>query len=88
MNQATEAHVARGWESKAIEQQQDEAGRRNEPAGPREPSATDRRRSLELARTQVVARRDGAKTSAQRASVEQALSEIDRQLAALDRTAS
>jgi hypothetical protein len=75
--------VARGWESKAIEQQQDEAGRRGEDRGPREASATDRRRSLELARAQVVARRDAARTPAQRASVEQALEELDRQMAAL-----
>jgi hypothetical protein len=76
--------VARGWESKAIEQQQDEAGRRGEAQGPREPSATDRRRGLELARAQIVARRDAARTPAQRDAVSQALEAVDREIAALE----
>ena len=46
--------MARGWESKAIEDQQQEAERRREAGGPRESSATDRRRTLELARAQTV----------------------------------
>src|SRR4051794_39761561 len=64
MKQATEVRVARGWESKAIEQQQDEASRRGESSGPREPSATDRRRSLELARAQLIAQQAAARTDA------------------------
>lgn len=76
--------MARGWESKAIEQQQDEASRRGDSSGPREASATDRRRSLELARTQVVARRDAARTQAQRAAVEETLAAIDRQIAEIE----
>ena len=77
--------MARGWESKAIESQQNEAERRGEAAGPREPSATDARRSLELARAQVVARRDAARNDAQRAAAQHALDAVDRQLAALPR---
>ena len=45
--------MARGWESKAIEDQQQEAERRRDAGGPRESSATDRRRTLELARAQT-----------------------------------
>jgi hypothetical protein len=83
MKQATEAQVARGWESKAVEQQQDEASRRGESSGPREASATDRRRSLELARAQLVARRDAARTDAQREASDCAIEALEAQIAAL-----
>ena len=85
MMQATEGRVARGWESKAIESQQDEAERRGQDGGPREPSATDARRTLELARAQVVLRRDAAKNDAQRAAAAGALDAIDAQLAEIGR---
>ena len=81
MKQATEVRVARGWESKAIEQQQDEASRRGESSGPREPSATDRRRSLELARAQLVAQQAAARTDAHREAVARAIEAVDAQLA-------
>jgi hypothetical protein len=84
MKQATGGRVARGWESKSIEQQQDEASRRGEASGPREPRATDRRRSLELARSQMVARAAAARTPTQRAAAEQAVAELDRQIASLN----
>jgi hypothetical protein len=86
MKQATEVDVARGWESKAIEQQQDEASRRGESPGPREASATDPRRSLELARAQLIARRDAARTETQRQAVARAIEAVDAQMAALDRS--
>jgi hypothetical protein len=86
MKQATEGRVARGWESKAIEQQQDEASRRGESQGPREPSATDRRRSLELARAQLIARRDAARNDAQRAASLRAIEALDAEIAALERS--
>jgi hypothetical protein len=75
--------VARGWESKAIEDQQAEADRRGDASGPREASATDARRSLELARAQVVARRASARNDAQRAAADRALEAIDTQLGQL-----
>jgi hypothetical protein len=84
MMQATEGRVARGWESKAIESQQDDAERRGAAPGPREPSATDARRTLELARAQVVLRRDAAKNDAQRAAADRALEAIAAQLAAIE----
>jgi hypothetical protein len=72
--------VARGWESKAIESQQDEAARRREAAGPREASATDAKRSLELARVQLLQRLGAARTDEQRAAVQQAITALDQQL--------
>ena len=75
--------MARGWESKAIEQQQDEASRRGESKGPREPAATDRRRSLELARAQLIARRDAARNDVQRDASVRAIEALDAELAAL-----
>jgi hypothetical protein len=72
--------MARGWESKAIEDQQQEAERRQETGGPRESSATDRRRPLELARAQTVRQLTLARTPAQREALERALADLDAQL--------
>jgi hypothetical protein len=72
--------MARGWESKAIEDQQQEAERRQEMDGPRESSATDRRRTLELARAQTVRQLTLARTPAQREALERALADLDAQL--------
>jgi hypothetical protein len=75
--------MARGWESKAIEDQQQEAERRRDGAGPRESSATDRRRTLELARTQTAGQLARARTDAQRAALTRALADLDDQLRAV-----
>ena len=72
--------MARGWESKAIEDQQQEAERRRETGGPRESSATDRRRTLELARAQTVQQLTLARTPVQREALEKALADLDAQL--------
>ena len=72
--------MARGWESKAIEDQQQEAERRRDAGGPRESSATDRRRTLELARAQTVRQLALARTAAQRAALERAIADLDAQL--------
>ena len=72
--------MARGWESKAVEEQQAEAERKSElDRSPREASATDRRRTLELARTQLAAQLELARTDAQRAALRAALDELARQ---------
>ena len=78
--------MARGWESKAIESQQHEAERRKDASGSNEASATDERRSLELARAQVLRRRGGAHTEAQRQAADAALAAIDARLAGLGAT--
>ena len=75
--------MARGWESKAIEDQQQEAERRRDAGGPRESSATDRRRTLELARAQTVRQLALARTAAQRTALERAIADLDAQLGAV-----
>lgn len=72
--------MARGWESKAIEDQQQEAERRRDAGGPRESSATDRRRTLELARAQTAGQLDRARTQQQREVLERVLADLDHQL--------
>jgi hypothetical protein len=72
--------MARGWESKSIEGQQEEASRKREPAGPREAAATDGRRSLELARARTAALLAAARTEMQRRTLEAALADLDERL--------
>jgi hypothetical protein len=73
--------MARGWESKAIEDQQAEAERKADLNGtPKEASATDRRRTLELARTQLVAQLQLARTETQRQTLQTALDDLERRL--------
>jgi hypothetical protein len=72
--------MARGWESKAIEDQQQEAERRRDAGGPRESSATDRRRTLELARAQTARQLALARTATQRTALERAIADLDAQL--------
>jgi hypothetical protein len=79
--------MARGWESKAIEAQQDEAAR-HESARPaltaeqREQAA--RRHTLELTRARAVADLARATAPQHRRMLEQAIAAIDEQLAALN----
>jgi hypothetical protein len=79
--------MARGWESKAVEAQQEaaaDAGRTapSAPAGERERQAA--RTTLLLARTRALSDLQRACAPAHRAMLEQALAELDRRLAALD----
>lgn len=76
--------MARGWESKSIEAQQEEAARAKglrlrEPT-PAEREAAARRRTLELARAQVESELRGARTPAHREMLHRALRNLDRQL--------
>jgi len=72
--------MARGWESKSIEDQQQEAERRREVTRNRESSAMDRRRTVELARAQTLSLLARARTPAQREALERALADLDAQL--------
>jgi hypothetical protein len=72
--------MARGWESKSVEDQQHEAERRRDDHKNHEPSATDRRRTVELARAQTVRLLALARTPAQREALERALADLDSQL--------
>jgi hypothetical protein len=78
--------MARGWESKSIEAQQDEAARdkRQRPAlSPAQLAAQDRRRTLELTRARAVDDLARAVAPNHRRMLEQAIAAIDAQLATL-----
>lgn len=79
--------MARGWESKAIEAQQEEASWRRPACEPSEaPAALARlaeRRLVELARARAAADLARATRPAHRAMLEQAIAALDEQLARL-----
>jgi hypothetical protein len=74
--------MARGWESKGIEMQQEEASRRKTPAPGHviDPAVARRRQALELARARAVADLGRATAPAHRAMLEAALRSIDEDL--------
>ncbi len=76
--------MARGWESKSVETQQDEAARKGGGAGRRsttqERSRQQQRRTLELSRARAVADLDRATTEAHRAMLRRAISDLDERL--------
>jgi hypothetical protein len=79
--------MARGWESKSIEAQQDaaEAPRTRGPAvTPEEAARRSERATLSLARTRALSDLQKACVPAHRAMLEQAVADLDRRLAALD----
>jgi hypothetical protein len=79
--------MARGWESKSIEAQQDEA-ERIKPARPlltdAERSLAERRRTLELTRARASADLERATARPHRRMLEQAIAAIDEQLESLN----
>jgi hypothetical protein len=75
--------MARGWESKHVESQQDQArGERFDPAA-REPGALDERRGLELACADLRARLARVGDGPQGRALQQALQAIEERLARL-----
>jgi hypothetical protein len=80
--------MARGWESKAVEAQQDAASERR-PRGDAmsadEQARAAQRARLMLARTRAIADLQRACVSAHRAMLEQAIADLDVRLAALER---
>jgi hypothetical protein len=79
--------MARGWESKNIESQQEEAARKRSPGDAMSPEERDRlarRRSLELARARAAADLAAATAPAHRRMLEQAIAALDQQLATTD----
>ena len=75
--------MARGWESKNIESQQEEATRdrkRQKALTPEEQARQVKRGGLELARATAVADLDRAVAPAHRMMLEQTLAAIDAQL--------
>lgn len=80
--------MARGWESKSVESQQDEAQRARRvgpPMTPEQRSAAERRRTLELARARALDDLSRATAPQHRRMLETALRTIEDQLATLDR---
>ena len=76
--------MARGWESKSVEQQQEDAIA-NVSRGPRltseQVAEKQKRRSLELSRTRIVQQLEAASNPKHRQMLEAALMELDKQLA-------
>jgi len=76
--------MARGWESKSIEAQQEEAVQARRGSG-RPPTAEEReeagrRRTLELARSKVLADLTRATTAVHREMLQQAVADLDARL--------
>ena len=78
--------MARGWESKNIESQQEEASNRRPPGTtltPADQQRLARKGSLELARTRAAADLEKATVPAHRRMLEQAIAALDDQLRSL-----
>ena len=79
--------MARGWESKSIEAQQEAAAeRRAKPAAvtSEDSARLAERATLSLARTRALADLQRACAPAHRAMLEQAIADLDQRLAALE----
>lgn len=79
--------MARGWESKSVEAQQDAAADRGSKVAKisaQESARLAERATLSLARTRALADLQAACAAAHRAMLEQAIADLDRKIAALD----
>jgi len=79
--------MARGWESKSIEAQQEAAADRHTRTAPHTPDDSARlaeRATLSLARTRALADLQRACAPAHRAMLEQAIADLDRRIADLE----
>jgi hypothetical protein len=79
--------MARGWESKSVESQQESAAdtrRTLPPVTAEEAAKRMQRATLMLARTRALSDLQRACAPAHRAMLEQAIADLDRQVAALD----
>jgi hypothetical protein len=78
--------VARGWESKAVEDQQQQATAAVKPAAAVDPAEAARRAeraTLQLARTRALGDLQQACAAAHRAMLEAAIRDLDAKIAAL-----
>ena len=77
--------MARGWESKAVEAQQEAAvGDRNTaPPSPADAATHAERMTLQLARTRALADLQHACAPAHRAMLQQAIADLDQRIKAL-----
>jgi hypothetical protein len=78
--------MARGWESKAVEAQQEAAAQKSQTPNltPADGARKAERGTLSLARTRALADLQAACAAPHRAMLEQAIAELDRKIAALD----
>lgn len=79
--------MARGFESKSVEQQQEEAKREFKPQSPLTAEQVEGRRKrdgLLLSRKNVASRLNSASSPAHRDMLEKALADLDKQLAQLE----
>ena len=78
--------MARGWESKAVEAQQEERAQAAPKAalGSADTARRAERDTLMLARTQAQSQLQAACAPAYRAMLEQAIADLDRRIKALD----
>lgn len=79
--------MARGWESKAVEAQQEAASsatRNGPPVSRDEAERKGRRATLLLARSRALADLQHACAAAHRSMLEQAIADLDARIAALD----
>lgn len=81
--------MARGWESKAVEEQQAEAARVVEqqsfrPLTPEALARKQRQESLQLSRSQLREQLQRARTDVQRRRLEEALRQLETELAQFD----
>jgi len=76
--------MARGWESKSVEQQQEEMSEQRKPArapiSPNEQQRNRKRESLLLSRKRLTQQLQAAGNPRHRQMLEQAIAELDRQL--------
>lgn len=75
--------MARGWESKSVEQQQEEASipnTRNAPLTPEQVAEENRRLGLQLSRQRIIQQLGAASNPQHRQMLEAALAELDQQL--------
>jgi len=79
--------MARGWESKSVEAQQDEAAadrRSGPPVTPEEAARRAQRATLMLARSRALADLQRACAAAHRSMLEQAIADLDSRIAAIE----
>ncbi len=80
--------MAKGWESKSVEEQQSEARDSSKPAKPRmtaqQIAQKQSRNSLEMSRQRVMQQLQAACNPNHRSMLEKALADLDGQIAKLD----
>ena len=77
--------MARGWESKSVESQQDtERSEKHEVLTPEQRETKQKRSSLEMSRRRILNEIETTRSAVRRTSLEQALAFLDDELRKLD----